>query len=73
MNLNRRCETCTASVQTESDLQCRYNPPEVTVVLVPETDAVGRITPRLANLAGWPSMKPDQFCMKWAPVFKLQS
>lgn len=73
MTPNRRCDSCSASHEVDGGLFCKLNPPQVTIIALPDQDSLGRIVPRLTTLCAQPPVKSDGYCMKWAPFIKLMS
>lgn len=65
----RRCDNCGFSAKEGKDLVCRFNPPQVTFLLVPTQITVGTPNgPRMQqavqpmNHTGFPIMRPDMWC-----------
>ena len=71
MTPNRRCDTCSAKDDVGGTLFCRLDPPQVTIIALPSQDSLGRMVPQLQTLCSHPPVKPDGWCTKWAPFFKL--
>lgn len=69
----RKCEACSSSETQDEVLYCRLYPPQVTILVLPMQDALGRVQPTLQTLASQPSVKPDAFCMQWTPLLRFQT
>jgi hypothetical protein len=71
MTPNRRCDTCSASHEDGPALYCKFNPPQVTILALPARNLAGEVVPQFQTLAAQPVVKPDGWCMKWAPLLKF--
>ena len=72
MTPNKKCKTCSSTELVNETLFCRLNPPQVTILLMPMHNALGEMTGSLQTLASQPSVRPDDWCSKWTPEFKLR-
>lgn len=67
--LTGACKTCKffSRLPTESDQgECRWGPPQVTIVLLPHQDIAGRRGMAPQNFTAWPLVQDEQFCGQWA-------
>lgn len=64
-----RTQTCTTCMHRHEN-QCRRYPPQVTVLMVPVKDALGRMAAQLGSKGAWPEAAADSWCGEWAGTYQ---
>lgn len=65
----QRTQTCMNCMHRHEN-QCRRYPPQVTALLTPTQDALGRQGMQVLRAGAWPEATEAHWCGEWAGVFK---
>lgn len=72
MELGKTCKHCKFSAGEKGNRQCRIDPPQMQLFLVPKPNLAGG-PPQLVveSASGWPTVLDSQWCGKQEPKFTV--
>lgn len=72
MNL-KQCQSCVYCDKASTPSLCRFGPPTLTHIPVPQQDTLGRVQITVQSVTGWPPVALDGWCGQWKGKFELAS